>query len=120
MAALIDIASWALILGGVAFSLIGAYGMIKLSDVYARMHAASLIDTLGIGLIFIGMMLQAGFTIVTVKLVLVLVFILFTSPVATHALARAAINEDVLPVVDTETERQMAASNKTKSSEFGT
>ncbi len=120
MQMVLDIASWALIVGGIVFCLIGAYGMLKLNDVYARMHAASLIDTLGVGLVFIGLMLQTGFTLVTVKLILILVFILFTSPVATHALARAAINDDVLPLVDTEKERQMAASNKTKPTEYGT
>lgn len=113
MAPVLDIISWIMIIGGVAFCLIGGYGLIKLKDVYARLHAASLIDTLGVGLILVGLMFQAGFTLVTAKLLLILVFIFFTSPTATHALARAAINHDVLPEVDTDEERDLVRSTKT-------
>lgn len=115
MTAVIDTISWVSIVGGVVFCLIGGYGLLKLKDVYARLHAASLIDTLGVGLILIGLMFQAGFTLVTAKLVLILVFIFFTSPTATHALARAAINHDVLPDTDSEEERELV--RKTKTSE---
>lgn len=110
---IIDIVSWALIIGGVVFCLIGGYGLITLKDFYARLHAASLIDTFGVGLIFFGLMFQAGFTLVTAKLILILAFIFFTSPTATHALARAAINHDVLPKVDTEEERELVRQTKT-------
>ncbi|MBO6520822.1 MAG: monovalent cation/H(+) antiporter subunit G [Rhodospirillales bacterium] len=113
MAAVLDIVSWVFVVGGVVFCLIGGYGLLKLKDVYARLHAASLIDTLGVGLILVGLMFQAGFTLVTAKLVLILVFIFFTTPTATHALARAAINHDVLPEVDTEEERELVRSTKT-------
>ncbi len=113
MEMLLDIISWALIGVGIIFCLIGGYGLISLKDVYARLHAASLIDTFGVGLIFFGLMFQAGFTLVTAKLILILVFIFFTSPTATHALARAAINHDVLPDVDTEEERQLVRDTKT-------
>ena len=106
--------SWIFIIAGVVFCLIGGYGLLKLLDVYARLHAASLIDTLGIGLVFVGLMFQSGLTLVTAKLVLILIFIFFTSPTATHALARAAINHGVLPAVDTEEERQMVHDTKTK------
>ena len=111
---ILDIASCVFISGGIIFCLIGGYGLIKLEDFYARLHAASLIDTFGVGLIFIGLMFQAGFTLVTAKLILILVFIFFTSPTATHALARAAINHDVLPDVDTEEERDLVRQTKTK------
>lgn len=113
MVPLLDALSWVFIVAGVIFCLIGGYGMIKLKDVYARLHAASLIDTLGVGLVFVGLMFQAGWTLVTVKLVLILIFIFFTSPTATHALARAAINHDVLPDVDTEEERAVVRAAKT-------
>ena len=49
MAAALDIVSWIFIVGGVVFCLIGGFGLLKLKDVYARLHAASLIDTLGVG-----------------------------------------------------------------------
>lgn len=113
MAVVLDAFSWLFIAIGLVFCLIGGYGMLTLRDMYARLHAASLIDTLGIGMILIGLMFQAGWTLVTAKLILVLIFVFFTSPTATHALARAAINHDVLPDVDTPEERAMVADTKT-------
>lgn len=83
--------SWALLLGGAAFSMIGGLGLLRMPDVYTRMHAASLTDTLGAILILGGLMVQGGLTLVTLKLVLTLFFLLYTSPVATHALAAAAL-----------------------------
>lgn len=92
MALLLDLASWLLILLGGAFAVIGGLGMIRLPDVYARMHAAGITDTLGAGLLLAGLALQSGFTQVTIKLVLIYVFLLFTSPTSTYALANAAYN----------------------------
>ncbi len=54
------------------------------------MHAAGIIDTSGAGLILAGLILQAGFTLVAVKLILIGAFLFFTSPTTTHALAGAA------------------------------
>jgi multicomponent Na+:H+ antiporter subunit G len=98
MAVLADIVSWACILVGAAVALIGGLGLLRLPDVFARMHGAGMVDTLGLGLIMVGLMFQAGFTIVTVKLVLILVFVLYTSPTTTHALARACLNGGVRPL----------------------
>lgn len=113
MEIVLDGLSWAFILAGVVFCLIGGYGLITLKDFYARLHAASLIDTLGVGLIFIGLMLQAGFTLATAKLLIILLFIFFTSPTSTHALTRAAINANTFPTVDTEEERALVEAAKT-------
>ena len=87
----LEIISWVCLIGGVIFSLIGAIGIIRLPDVYCRMHGGGIIDTLGIGLIFIGLLLQVPDWITGAKLLLILVFIFFTSPATTYALARAAI-----------------------------
>ena len=100
MALLADIASWACLIAGSLFAVIGAVGIIRLPDVFARMHGAGIVDTLGMGLILAGLMIHEGFTMVTVKLVLIVVFIFFASPTTTHALARAALNGGVEPVVD--------------------
>jgi len=94
---LIDIASWLLILAGCFFILVGALGMMRLPELFARMHAASLIDTLGIGFLFAGLMLQAGFTQVTLKLLFILLLFFFTGPVITHALAQAAMEAGIKP-----------------------
>ena len=101
MALLLDILSWALVLGGAAFGIIGGIGMLRMPDLFTRMHAAGLIDTLGLGLIAIGLMLQAGLTIVSLKLFLLIAFVFFTSPTATHALAKAALHGAVRPRVST-------------------
>ena len=98
---LLDILSWVFIIGGAFFALTGAFGIIRFPDVFSRMHAAGMIDTLGIGLMLIGLMFQADDWIVVVKLGLVILFIFFTSPTTTFALARAALDDgmvaDALP-----------------------
>ncbi len=99
MALLADIASWACLIAGSLFALIGAAGIIRLPDVFARMHGAGIVDTLGMGLILAGLMIHEGFTLVTVKLILIVVFIFFASPTTTHALARAALNGGVKPLL---------------------
>jgi multicomponent Na+:H+ antiporter subunit G len=98
MNALIDAASWACLLAGSGFCVIGAIGLIRMPDLYTRMHAASVTDTLGAGLILLGLVLQAGFTLVAAKLLILVLLILFTTPTATHALARAAFLHGVPPL----------------------
>ncbi len=95
-----QIAGWVLLLLGSAFILIGAVGVIRLPDVFARMHGAGIIDTLGAGLILAGLMTQAGFTLIMVKLAFIFIFLIFTNPTATHALARAALNAGVKPLTN--------------------
>lgn len=96
---ILDILSWGCLIGGVVFALIGAIGMLRFPDVFARMHAAGIIDALAAGLVLLGLGLQAPTWLVAVKLLLVYVFILFTSPMATHALARAALHGGVAPML---------------------
>lgn len=93
----IEILSWVLMLAGAAMLVIGAIGVVRLPDVFARMHGAGIIDTMGACSVMIGFMFQAGLTIVTVKLALIVVFIVFTSPTSTHALSLAALHGGVKP-----------------------
>jgi len=95
----IDALSWACLVGGGFFCVVGAVGLMRMPDFYTRMHAASVIETLGAGLVLLGLMLQAGFTLVAVKLLMVGVLIFFASPTATHALARAAMARGVQPLL---------------------
>lgn len=97
---LLDTASWIFLLGGGLFSVIGGAGMLRMPDFYTRMHAASITDTGGMILMLAGLMLQAGLTLVTAKLVFVMIFLLMTSPTATHALARAALEDGIEPQLD--------------------
>ena len=86
---IINSASAILMGAGSIFILIGALGLVRLPDFYTRMHAAGVTDTLGAELLLLGMMLQAGLSLVTLKLVLISLFIFFTSPTSTHAVANA-------------------------------
>ena len=87
----LDIASWVLLSAGGLFVLIGGIGAVRMPDLYTRMHAASLTDTLGAMLILTGIMLQAGLSLATLKLVAILMFLLLTGPTASYALANAAL-----------------------------
>ena len=90
-----DIVSWVLIVSGAFFAITGAIGMLRLPDIFSRMHGAGMVDTLGMGLILIGLAFQADEWIVVVKLVLIVLFVMLTSPTTTFALARAAIDGGV-------------------------
>lgn len=82
--------SWALILGGSFFYVTGAIGLTRMPDVFTRMHATSVSETMGASMLILGMMLQSGFNLNTGRLAVILVVLLFTGPMITHALARAA------------------------------
>lgn len=96
---IVDGLSWAFILAGSVFIVIGAIGLVRMPDLYTRMHSASVSDTLGAGLLITGLILQAGFSLVTLKLLFLMALFFFTGPVATHALAQAALGENVNPLL---------------------
>ena len=98
----LDVASWILLAAGGFFSIVGGIGLLRMPDFYTRIHAASVTDTLGVGLILLGLVLQAGWTLVTAKLVVIGLLILFTSPTATHALAKAALERGLQPLLGRE------------------
>lgn len=90
MQVLLDSLSWLLIGLGSALSLLGAAGLLRFPDFYSRLHAASVTDSGGAWLIVIGFAIQAGFSLVTAKLLILLAFVFFTAPVTGHALMQAA------------------------------
>lgn len=98
MSMVLDAISWICLVAGGLVSVIGAVGLLRMPSFFTRMHAASLIDTLGAGLILLGLMLQAGLTLITVKLAVMGLLLLFASPTATHALAKAAVARGVDPL----------------------
>lgn len=107
IATALDIASWVLIASGSLFVLVGAVGLLRMPELFTRMHAGSVIDTLGAGLLILGMMLQTHFDLTTVKLLFIAVLLFFTGPIVTHALAQAALHEKIEPTL-TEDRRQAA------------
>jgi multicomponent Na+:H+ antiporter subunit G len=102
MSIAIDIASWVLLIAGGVFCIVGGIGLLRMPDFYTRVHAASVTDTLGANFILLGLILQAGWTLVAVKIVIIGLLIFFTSPTATHALARAALGRGLEPLLHTE------------------
>jgi multicomponent Na+:H+ antiporter subunit G len=102
MSVAIDIASWVLLVAGGVFCVVGGIGLLRMPDFYTRVHAASVTDTLGVGFMLLGLMLQAGLTLITVKLLIIGLLIFFTSPAATHALAKAALGRGLEPLLDKE------------------
>ena len=90
MPSILGLVAGACLLGGAAFLVIGAIGLVRLPDFFTRIHATGVIDTMGAGLALIGLIILAGWTLPAVKLVLILGFMLLTGPTATHALAKAA------------------------------
>ena len=93
-----DVVSWISIGGGVFFIVVGSIGLVRFPDVYTRLHASGMTDTMGAGLVLVGLAFQAGPTLITVRLMIIWAFLLFTSPIATHALARAALHGKVEPI----------------------
>ena len=94
-----NIASWVCLIAGSLFCIIGGIGLLRLPDFFSRTHGAGITDTLGAALVLIGLMFQAGLTLVTVKLVMILVILWLTSPTSTHAIAKAAILSGLKPLL---------------------
>ena len=97
MTTVIDVLSWIMLTTGGVFVFIGGLGALRMPNLYTRMHAASLTDTMAAVLVLGGIMLQAGLTLATIKLAAILLFLLLTSPTASNALASAAILSGLEP-----------------------
>jgi multicomponent Na+:H+ antiporter subunit G len=104
---ILEIIGSVLLISGTLICIIGGIGMIRLPHFFARVHAASIPDTLGAGLCLLGMMVltctltpDQGYdakliALIIVKLVSIAVFIFVTSPIAGHALAKAAFRDGI-------------------------
>ncbi|MCW8826522.1 MAG: monovalent cation/H(+) antiporter subunit G [Gammaproteobacteria bacterium] len=100
---MIDILSWLLLVSGGLVGIVGAVGIHRFPDFYSRQHAAGITDTLCAMLILLGLVLQAGLNLAAFKLVLIFMFLFFTSPTTSHALANAARHSGLKPEVDSTT-----------------
>lgn len=94
---IIEVLSWVCIVSGSFFAIVGAVGILRFPDFWSRLHAASISDSAGVILLLIGMALQAGLTLVSVKLGLILLFLFITGPTSTHAVANAALVSGLKP-----------------------
>jgi len=93
-----EITGTVLVFAGAGFCLVGAIGVLRFPDLFARMHAAGITDTLGALLVLAGLAFFAGWSLALAKLFFILWFLWFTSPTATHALAKAALHAGRKPL----------------------
>ena len=100
MSIAVDIASWAFLVLGSFFSIVGGIGIVRLPEFFSRLHAGGVTDTLGAAFIVVGLLFQAGFSLIAIKLLMILFFLLVTSPTSCHALAKSAISQGLEPVLD--------------------
>lgn len=82
------------LLGGLFFVVSAVVGNFKFKFVLNRMHAAAMVDTLGIFLFMLGLILLNGLSVASVKMVLIVVFLWISSPVSSHLLARMEVTTD--------------------------
>jgi multicomponent Na+:H+ antiporter subunit G len=111
MGILLDILSWVLLLAGGFFVVVGSLGLVRMPDFFTRVHAASITDTLGAGLIIAGLLLQSPHWLGSVKLVLIMLFLVFTGPAATHALAKAALHGGLRPHNDDSDDNEVSGND---------
>ena len=90
-----EIAGDLLLLGGVFFIAVTAVGLLRLPDFYCRVHAVSKTETLGLGLLLLGLVFHEGLSLLGLKLALILVFSVLTNPLAAHLLSRTAVRQGV-------------------------
>jgi len=118
-ALLIDILSWAMILAGSFFVIIGAVGILRFPDFWSRLHAASVTESAGMILLLIGMALQTGWTLIAFKLGVIGIFMLITGPTSTHAVANAALVSGLRPPKLPQISSQKAAAEAADKNQTG-
>ncbi|MDE0935524.1 MAG: monovalent cation/H(+) antiporter subunit G [Mariniblastus sp.] len=101
---MISILTWAFLLGGSFFAVVGGIGIVRLPEFFSRLHGGGITDTLGAGLIIAGLLFQEPLNfLVTAKLLMILFFLMVTSPTSCHALARSAMTQGFKPVLEVDT-----------------
>jgi multicomponent Na+:H+ antiporter subunit G len=92
-----DAIGLAIVAMGLFFLFVTTIGLIRLPGFFTRVHAVSKSETAGIALIMAGLMVHEGFTLVSIKLGLILVFVAIANPAAAHLLTRAAVRTGIMP-----------------------
>ena len=82
------------IIAGLFFFLVGVLGLLRMPDVFSRIHTTTKGDTLGVGLVIIGLMVYSGFTALTLKLFITLILVWLTTPTAAHLIAKSEYERD--------------------------
>jgi len=111
----LELISALFLLAGSFLCISGGVGILRFPDFYTRMHAVGVTDSLALGLVIIGLMLQSPATIVTIKLIMILLLGLLISPAASHALAKAALHSGVQPLVSQKESEKEGPGHRTSS-----
>ncbi|PVB61071.1 monovalent cation/H(+) antiporter subunit G [Labrenzia sp. 011] len=101
MTAAVEIVTGLMLIIGSLFALVASVGLIRLKDVYMRMHAASKAGTLGSGVMLLAMAVHASDLAVVTRAIAGIVFFLLTAPISAHLLAKAAYAAGYRPCADT-------------------
>ena len=99
MEIIVNIVGYVFITAGVFFMISGALGVLRMPEFFTRLHPAGIVDSFGAPLVLIGVAIQNGMNIFSGKIILIILFILLTSPTATHALAKAALFSGLKPLI---------------------
>jgi multicomponent Na+:H+ antiporter subunit G len=78
------------LVSGLFFFFVGVVGLIRMPDVFSRMHATTKCDTMGAGLVFAGLIIWQGVSFISANILLILIFVWITNPTAAHAIAKSA------------------------------
>lgn len=97
---IIEIISWTFIIAGALLGIAGGIGIHRFTDFYSRLHAVGITDTMCAAAFLIGLGMQTGLTIASLKLLLIFIFLFFSNPTATHALACTAMLSGLKPELD--------------------
>lgn len=95
----LELAGDILLIAGALFAFTGGVGLFRFPDFFTRTHAAGITDSAGAGLILLGLLMQADGAATAVRLLMIIVFLLLTSPTAAHALAQARLKESLKRVL---------------------
>jgi len=88
---ILDFLGWTVALLGATLVLVSAIGVLRLPDLFTRIHAAGVLDSLGAALVLVGLGLVEGLSTTAARLLMVLAFLWITGPTACHALAKGAL-----------------------------
>ncbi|MGD2062818.1 MAG: monovalent cation/H(+) antiporter subunit G [Nitrospirota bacterium] len=106
MSLVLDLLSWICLLGGAFFCITAGLGLLRMPDFYSRSHAGGVMDSLGLGLMVLGMLLQVEHWLVAAKLLMIFIFVFATGPASIHALAHAALLSGHEPLLSDEPQSQ--------------
>jgi len=86
-----------LLLLGIFFTIFGVLGVIKFPDIYTRLQASTKCGVTGTLSIFLGLIIQQGFNAFSMRILFITLFVLLTTPVASHIIAQAAYESGIEP-----------------------